>query len=61
MEMKKEEKVAVIDQLKSTIGEYAHVYLADIAGLDSVQTSNLRRECFNNGIKLMDVKNTLLK
>ena len=59
--MKKEEKVAIIDQLTTTIGEYAHVYLADIAGLDSVQTSNLRRECFNNGIKLMVVKNTLLK
>ena len=59
--MKKEDKVAVIEQLKSTIGEYSHLYLADIGGLNSVQTSELRRECFNNDIKLLVVKNTLLK
>lgn len=59
--MRKEEKVAVIEQLKSTIGDYNHLYLADIGGLNSEQTSKLRRECFGSDIKLLVVKNTLLK
>lgn len=59
--MRKEDKAAVIDQLKATLGEYSHFYLADIAGLNSEQTSSLRRKCFENDIKLLVVKNTLLK
>jgi large subunit ribosomal protein L10 len=37
------------------------VYVADIAGLDATQTSNLRRLAFKSNIKLNVVKNTLLK
>lgn len=59
--MRKEDKATVINQLKTTIGEYSHFYLADIAGLNSEQTSSLRRQCFENDIKLLVVKNTLLK
>jgi large subunit ribosomal protein L10 len=35
--------------------------LTDIAGLDALQTSKLRRECFNSDIKLSVVKNTFLE
>ena len=59
--MKKEDKSAIIKQLESTIGEYAHFYLADIGGLDAAQTSNLRRICYKEDIKLVVVKNTLLQ
>ena len=59
--MKKEDKGAIIEQLKEVIGSYAHMYLADTAGLNSEQTSNLRRECYNNDIKMLVVKNTLLQ
>jgi large subunit ribosomal protein L10 len=59
--MKKEDKSLVIEQIKDTIGEYSHFYLADIGGLDSVQTSDLRRLCFKENVKLVVVKNTLLR
>ena len=35
--------------------------MTDIAGLDAVQTTALRRACFNSNIKLSVVKNTLLE
>jgi large subunit ribosomal protein L10 len=59
--MKKEDKSAIIEQLESTINEYAHFYLADIGGLNAAETSNLRRVCYKQDIKLVVVKNTLLK
>jgi large subunit ribosomal protein L10 len=59
--MKKEDKSAIIKQLESTIGEYAHFYLADIAGLNAAQTSDLRRVCFKENVRLVVVKNTLLQ
>jgi large subunit ribosomal protein L10 len=59
--MKKEDKSAIIEQIKATIGEYSHFYLADIAGLNAAQTSDLRRLCFKQDVKLVVVKNTLLR
>ena len=59
--MKKEDKSAIIKQLETTLGEYAHFYLADIGGLNAAQTSNLRRICYKEDIKLVVVKNTLLQ
>lgn len=59
--MKKEDKSAIIKQLESTINEYAHFYLADIGGLNAAQTSELRRVCYKQDIKLVVVKNTLLQ
>lgn len=59
--MKKEDKSTIINQLETTINEYAHFYLADIAGLNAAQTSELRRVCFKENVKLVVVKNTLLR
>lgn len=59
--MKKEDKNAVIEQLQATLSEYAHFYLTDIAGLDAARTSALRRLCYNRDVKLVVVKNTLLR
>ena len=59
--MKKEDKSTIIEQIKATIGEYSHFYLADVEGLNAEQTSNLRRQCFKEEIKLIVVKNTLLE
>lgn len=58
--MKKEDKKAIIEQLVGLLGEYNHFYVADAAGLNADQTSNLRRECFSQDVKLVLVKNTLL-
>jgi len=59
--MKKEDKSAIIKQLESTLKEYAHFYLADIGGLNAAKTTELRRICYKQDIKLVVVKNTLLK
>jgi len=59
--MKKEDKSAIIKQLESTLGEYAHFYLTDIGGLNAAQTSELRRVCYKEDVKLVVVKNTLLQ
>jgi len=37
------------------------IYLADSSDLSAEATSNLRRACFNRGIRMKVVKNTLLK
>ena len=58
--MTKEEKKVTIEDLKDALGEIKNLYLADIAGLDAAQTTNLRQACFNENIKLLVVKNTLL-
>jgi large subunit ribosomal protein L10 len=59
--MKKEDKSIIIKQLEATINEYPHFYLTDIGGLNAVQTSELRRLCYKQDIKLVVVKNTLLQ
>ena len=59
--MKKEDKSAIIKQLETTLKEYAHFYLADIGGLNAAKTTELRRICFKQDIKLVVVKNTLLQ
>jgi large subunit ribosomal protein L10 len=59
--MKKEDKSRLISELSNQIGEYSHFYLADIAEMNSVRTSALRRACFSKDIKLVVVKNTILK
>ena len=58
--MNKEEKIKAVEDLKNELVECKTLYLTDIAGLDSIQTSKLRRECFNSNVKLSVVKNTFL-
>ena len=58
--MTREEKQEAIENLKDALAGVKTLYLADIAGLDATQTSNLRRACFKENIKLQVVKNTLL-
>ena len=58
--MKKEQKAQEIQNLTEELSSVKNLYLTDIAGLDSVQTTALRRACFKANIKLSVVKNTLL-
>ncbi len=58
--MRKEDKVAIIAQLGETLQQYPHFYLVDVEGMDASSTSALRRKCFQNGIKMVVVKNTLM-
>ncbi|MGI6047010.1 MAG: 50S ribosomal protein L10 [Petrimonas sp.] len=59
--MKKEDKSTIIDQIAANLKEYEHFYLTDIATLNAAKTSTLRRECSKQEIKLLVVKNTLLR
>ena len=57
--MKKEAKGQIIESISAQLQQYPNFYITDIAGLNAGQTSKLRRECFNEGIVLSVVKNTL--
>lgn len=59
--MKKEEKTLLIDSLAEELANSDFFYLTDISNLNAVKSSELRRLCFKRNIKLMMVKNTLLK
>ncbi len=59
--MKKEDKNIIIEKIAANLQEYEHFYLTDIATLNAAKTSILRRECSKEDIKLLVVKNTLLR
>ncbi len=59
--MKKEDKTLLIEKIGNTLKEYSCVYLVQSQGLNAEKTSALRRACFQDGIKMLCVKNTLLK
>ncbi len=59
--MRKENKGAVVEQLKAYLGEYPHFYLANLEGMDAAKTADLRRRCSKADVKVIVVKNTLLR
>lgn len=59
--MKLEEKNTIIDSLAEKIKNCNHFYLADISELNAIDTNALRRECYKKDVRLLVVKNTLLK
>ena len=59
--MNRSEKLEIIDNLTEQINSYNHFYLADIADLNAEESSDLRRLCFTKNVKLVVVKNTLLR
>lgn len=59
--MRKEEKLTVIDDLTELLSNSKHFYLTDSSDLDAVATYELRKACFEKQIKMVMVKNTLLK
>ena len=59
--MRKEDKQVIINSITEELNACPNFYLTDIAELNAVKTSDLRRQCFNSGIKLVMVKNALLK
>ncbi len=59
--MRREDKDIIIENLRQEISDAKHFYLADISGLNAEETSNLRKKCFEKEIKLLVVKNTLLR
>lgn len=58
--MKKEDKGLIIAKITEILKEYPNFYLVETAGLNAEKTSELRRACAKEQIKLVVVKNTLL-
>lgn len=59
--MKKEVKDTVIAELGEKLKAYPHFYLVDVTGMNAGATSDLRRKCFGKEIKMVVVKNNLLR
>ena len=59
--MSKEDKGAIINNLTEVVKSYPNFYLTDIEAMDAEKTSKLRRECFKQEVKLVVVKNSLLR
>ena len=59
--MRKEDKGAIINNLTETVKSYPNFYLTDIEAMNAEKTSQLRRECFKQEVKLVVVKNSLLR
>ena len=57
--MKKELKDTIVVELGQKLKEFPHFYLVNVAGLNAEQTSDLRRKCFKNEIKMVVVMITL--
>ena len=58
--MTKEEKAKYIDDLTAELTQAGVFYLADTSELTVEVINNLRRKCFQSGVTLKVVKNTLL-
>lgn len=59
--MKRSEKLDIIGSLTEQINLSNHFYLTDIETLNAARTSDLRRLCDKQKVKLVVVKNTLLR
>lgn len=59
--MKKVDKLAVIQSMTEQLNQSTNFYLADTSELNAEKTSQLRRLCFSRNVRLVVVKNTLLR
>lgn len=61
MAMTTEQKREQVKILSSILEENKTIYLADLGGMNAEDTSALRRMCFDSGVQVQIVKNTLLR
>ncbi len=59
--MTKEQKIQLVKDLAEKFRETPNFYLADTGGLTVAQTNELRQRCFDSGLEMTMVKNTLIK
>ena len=59
--MTRQEKVATIEELQNKFAEHEFFYVTDSSTLSVEQVNKLRRLCFENGIEMRVVKNTLAR
>lgn len=59
--MRKQDKKQLIDSLAQQLTDNSNFYITDVSELNAEASSDLRRLCHKNGIKMQVVKNTLLR
>lgn len=59
--MTREEKTAVIEEIKDIFASSNCFYVTDCSTLSVEQVNKLRRSCFETGIQLRVIKNTLIR
>jgi large subunit ribosomal protein L10 len=59
--MTREEKTAVIDELREELSNASFFYLADSSTMTVAKINKFRRMCFDKGITVKVVKNTLVQ
>ena len=59
--MTREEKFALVEELKGKFDQSQFFYVTDSSTLTVEQTTSLRKLCFENGVEMKVVKNTLVK
>ncbi len=59
--MKKEEKVVIIGEITELLNKYPNIYITDTSALTVAKTNQLRRLCFNEGVKMLVAKNSLIQ
>ncbi|MDM1294817.1 50S ribosomal protein L10 [Sphingobacterium sp. N143] len=59
--MRKEEKQEIVQALAEQIKSYGNFYITDTADLTVEKVNGIRRKCFEQGIEIKAVKNTLIK
>lgn len=58
--MTREEKTTLIEELKKTFGDTQYFYVTDSSELNVEEVNNLRRVCFEKGVKMRVLKNKLI-
>src|SRR5436853_7197342 len=59
--MKKEDKNIAINELSEMLAKYLNIYVTDTSTLTVGKTTQLRRLCFNKGVKMLVAKNKLIR
>lgn len=59
--MTRDEKAVAIDELKGEFSQSSFFYLTDASTLSVAKINNLRRLCFQQGIKMKVTKNTFIQ
>lgn len=59
--MTKAEKTVAIEELAEKFADSKYFYVTDCSELNVETINNLRRKCFENGIQLKVVKNSLIR
>ena len=59
--MTREEKDLQIKELTQMLADNSVLYLTDATGLNAEETTQLRRACYKNDVRMQVVKNTLLR